>query len=212
MRWHGRPRWWYWAAGLTLAAVVLIGALGRDRTGGDAAPTAVTRSTADGATGRDGQTVPLDADGAVDLTGRVVRVIDGDTIRVESRGFETSVRLLGIDAPETRKPGAPVQCFGPEASRRARTLLSGKRVRLIGDPTQDTRDRFDRLLAYVHVDGAAQSVNHQLVDGGFARVYVYTPSGPFRHTSSFRAAESRARTARRGLWGDPCRGETTAPR
>jgi micrococcal nuclease len=149
--------------------------------------------------------IPAGSNGTIDLSGRVSRVIDGDTVKVVSRGFETTVRLIGIDSPETRKPGTPVQCFGTEATRRAQALLSGKRVRLVGDRTQDTRDRFGRLLAYVLVDGATQSVNYQLVEGGFAKVYVYTPSGPFRHTTAFRAAESRARAARRGLWGDACR-------
>lgn len=205
MRWHGKPRWWYSTVGLTLAAVVLVGAVEGIRTGADRAPGAATVPSTDDAEIPDGRAVPLGADGPLDLTGRVVRVIDGDTIRVESRGFETPVRLIGIDAPETRKPGAAVQCFGPEATRRTRALLSGRRVRLIGDPSQDTRDRFGRLLAYASVDGTTQTVNEQLVEGGFARVYVYRQSGPFRHVAAFRAAEARARNARRGLWGAACR-------
>ncbi len=202
---------WLWAVGVALAAIVIVGSQLGDRESGNPPPTTRSSTTTDdldssGSASRDAST------GAVDLTGRVTRVIDGDTIRVESRGFETTVRLIGIDAPETRKPGTPVQCFGPEASRRAQALLSGKRVRLIGDPTQDTRDRFQRLLAYVYVDGETQSVNSQLVDGGFAKVYVYGPSGPFRHTTAFRAAESRARQARRGLWGAACNRSAPSPR
>ena len=187
--------------------IVIVGSQKGDREAANP-PTSASSSIADDLP------PPGDASlaGAVDLTGRVTRVIDGDTVRVEIRGFETTVRLIGIDTPETRKPGAPVQCFGPEASRRAHALLSGKRVRLIGDPTQDTRDRFDRLLAYVYVDGAAQSVNYQLVDGGFAKVYVYPPSGPFRHTTAFLAAEARARNTSRGLWGAPCNGSAPASR
>lgn len=199
---------WLWAVGVALAAIVIVGSQLGDREAGSPPPTTRSSTTTDdldssGNASGDAST------GAVDLTGRVTRVIDGDTVRVESRGFETTVRLIGIDTPETRKPGAPVQCFGPEASRRAQTLLSGKRVRLLGDPTQDTRDRFARLLAYVYVDGATRSVNAQLVEEGFAKVYVYRPSRPFRHTTAFLAAESRARTGRRGLWGPPC--NTPAP-
>ena len=75
------------------------------------------------------------------LSGEVTRVVDGDTVKVRSRGFETTVRLIGIDTPETRDPSQPVQCFGPEASARAKRLLpTGRRVRLVTDDTQDARD------------------------------------------------------------------------
>jgi micrococcal nuclease len=148
----------------------------------------------------------------VTLTGTVSTVVDGDTIKVVSRGFETPVRLIGIDTPETRKPGTPVQCWGPEATARTKRLLpAGRRVRLVTDPTQDTRDRYGRLLAYVYRDGARTSVNRSLVLTGHAKLYVYRPSGPFLHVGSFRRAEVQARRARRGLWGPPCNGNTTKP-
>jgi micrococcal nuclease len=151
---------------------------------------------------------------ALTLEGRVTRVIDGDTIRVESRGFETPVRLIGIDAPETRIPGEPVRCGGPEATARLRAVLPvGAPVRLVSDPTQDVRDRFARLLAYVYQGGrtGAASVNHGMVATGHARVYVFEPSGPFRFAARFREAERAARGARRGIWGPPCNGDTTRP-
>lgn len=155
------------------------------------------------------------AAGAV-LQATVVRVVDGDTLRVRSRGFDTTVRLLGIDTPETHAPGTPVQCFGPEATARARRLMPvGAALRLETDPTQDTRDRYDRLLAYAFRPGrrgAAGSVNHALVASGHARAYVYRPSGPFRYAPAVLAAERRARTAGLGLWGPPCRGGTVRPR
>src|SRR4051794_2391845 len=85
------------------------------------------------------------------LQGTVSRNVDGDTIHVRVRGFETTVRLIGIDTPESRRPGSPVQCFAAAASERtARILSPGTAVRLETDPTQDTRDRYGRLLAYVY--------------------------------------------------------------
>jgi micrococcal nuclease len=148
---------------------------------------------------------------AVTLQGRVVRVVDGDTIAVRSRGFETTVRLLGIDTPETRSPGI-VQCFGPAASARTRRLLPrGVRVRLVTDPTQDTRDRYGRLLAYVYRAGRSTSVNLALVATGHAKVYVFDRDQPFRHARSYLRAQARARAARRGLWGPPCFGNTARP-
>lgn len=151
---------------------------------------------------------------ALTLRGTVSDVVDGDTIKVVSRGFETPVRLIGIDTPETRAPGKPVQCFGPAASARtARLLPLGRRVRLVTDPTQDTRDRYGRLLAYVYTagrSGPTGSVNHSLVATGHAKVYVYG-GVRFRFAVPFFKAQHRARRAKKGLWGPPCRGNTTKP-
>lgn len=148
------------------------------------------------------------------LMATVVRVIDGDTIRVEARGFETPVRLLGIDAPETRHPDAGEECFGAEATARLERLLpQGARVRLETDPTQDARDRYGRLLAYVYPEGGGGpggSVNHDLVRSGHAAVYVFRD--PFRHLDAFRQAQAEALRAGRGLWGPPCLGDTRGAR
>jgi micrococcal nuclease len=153
-----------------------------------------------------------DPDGAIVLEGTVARVVDGDTIRVRVRGFETVVRLVGIDTPETVHPSRPVECWGPEASAHARRLMAtGSRVRLETDPTQDARDRFGRLLAHVYSGSARgpDSVNRRLVREGAAKVYVFR-GREFRHLDAFRSAERTARAERRGLWGEPCRGRTAA--
>ena len=151
---------------------------------------------------------------ALTLSGTVSDVVDGDTVKVVVRGFETPVRLLGIDTPETRDPRKPVQCFGPQASARtARLLPVGRRVRLVTDPTQDERDRYARLLAYVYTPGKSGprgSVNFTLVATGHAKVYVYGGER-FTHAVPFFRAQHRARKVRNGLWGPPCRGNTTKP-
>lgn len=151
---------------------------------------------------------------AVTLHGRVTRVVDGDTIRVAVRGFETPVRLIGIDTPETVRPGTPVQCFGPAASARTASLLPvGRQVVLVTDPTQSVRDRYARLVAYVYTPGhrgPRGSANYSLVASGHARVSVYG-GVRFRHAVPFFRAQHRARRARRGLWGPPCDGDTTKP-
>lgn len=142
----------------------------------------------------------------------VERVVDGDTVRVVARGFQTTVRLVGIDTPETRRPGTPVQCWGPEATRRARHLLpQGSRVRVAADPTQDRRDRYGRFLGYVTRLGMRVTVNHAMVTAGAAKVLVYDRDRPFARVRSFRIAERRAQAARRGLWGPPCNGRTDRP-
>src|SRR5712691_1165678 len=78
----------------------------------------------------------------------VTRVIDGDTVEVSIAGRDDEVRYIGIDTPETVKPGTPIQCFGPEASALNHRLVEGGRVRLVFD--RERRDVYGRLLAYVY--------------------------------------------------------------
>jgi micrococcal nuclease len=156
----------------------------------------------------------LPSAGTITLPATVTRVVDGDTIHASSRGFDTTVRLLGIDTPETKRPETVVQCGGPAASRRAERLLPpGQPVTLVTDPTQATRDRFGRLLAYVYLPGRrgpTGSVNYALVAGGFARVFIFH-GVPFRNAGPFLRAQAAARRARLGIWGPPCNGNTTKP-
>lgn len=148
------------------------------------------------------------------LTGTVTRVVDGDTIKFESRGFESTMRLIGIDTPETKRPGYPVQCGGPAASAEAARLLPrGTPVRLVSDPSQDARDKYGRFLGYVYLagrGGARGSINYRLVRTGFAKTYVYGQI-PFRYAGPFLAGEIAAKKARLGVWGPPCNGNTTKP-
>ena len=121
----------------------------------------------------------------------VTRVIDGDTIVVESVG---TVRLIGVDTPETVDPREPVGCFGPEASAFTRAMATGKMVRL--DYDVDRFDRFERTLAYIYLpDGSF--LNAELVRQGYGRAYTFFP---FRYLDDFRALERDARDAGRGLW------------
>ncbi|MDH3226148.1 MAG: thermonuclease family protein [Thermoleophilia bacterium] len=136
------------------------------------------------------------ADGA-----RIVRVVDGDTLIVRDDRGESTIRLLGIDTPESVKPDSPVECFGPEASERAKELLQvGAAVRVETDPSQDRVDEFGRTLAYVFVKLDTRSVNEHLVEEGFARVFI-SRGDPFRLESRFTALEATARDAERGIWG-----------
>jgi micrococcal nuclease len=206
------PRRRSWAC--ALAAAALAAAAGCDLSGGEEAsrPASLARPGADPPASSPAPRAGR-AREAPTLAATVERVIDGDTIRVRSRGFQDTVRLIGIDTPETRHPGRPVECFGPQASARAARLLPpGRAVVLRADPTQDVRDRYGRLLAHVYTGGraGAASVNRALVASGHARVYVYG-GVRFRHAAAFEAAERAARRAGRGLWGPPCRGSVTAP-
>ena len=86
------------------------------------------------------------------LQGRVVRAVDGDTLEVRlDGGAVETVRLIGVDTPETVKPDTPVQCFGPRASAFEHRTVEGRRVRLLVGV--EPRDFYGRLLAYVWVEG-----------------------------------------------------------
>jgi micrococcal nuclease len=139
------------------------------------------------------------------MTATVVRAVDGDTLRVRTGGREFSVRLLGIDTPETHRPGTPVECGGPQASAAMAALAPpGRRVELEPDPGQDRVDRYGRLLAYVRVPGGRLIEDDQL-RAGWASVYVYG-GRPVSRYRSFIAEERAARAARRGVFG-ACAGD-----
>ena len=125
----------------------------------------------------------------------VVRVIDGDTIRVRVRGKGHTVRLIGVDTPETVHPTKTVQHFGAEASAYTKAALEGKTVTLEADPTGDTRDRYGRLLRYVHLDG--QNFNARLIREGYGHAIRR-----FRYSkrAQFIRLEDEARRRGRGLW------------
>jgi len=104
---------------------------------------------------------------------RVQRVVDGDTIAVRVGGEEERVRYIGVDTPETVKPNAPVECWGPAASALNKRLVAeGSEVTLRFD--RELRDRYGRLLAYVHRVGDGASVNAQLIRAGAARTLSIT--------------------------------------
>ena len=125
-------------------------------------------------------------------TATVLKVVDGDTIdiRDEVRG-RLRVRILGIDTPETKKPGYSAGCWGPEATEFAKSNMVGQRVALVTDPTQDMTDRFGRTLAYlVRADGWDYSV--EAARAGTAHSYVYD-GRPVARYDAIEAAERGAR-------------------
>jgi micrococcal nuclease len=125
----------------------------------------------------------------------VTRVVDGDTVEVRIGDTVEDVRLIGIDTPETVKPEAPVECFGPEASSFTHRILEGQPVRLVYGV--ERHDIYDRLLAYVYI--GHRFVNAELVRRGLARTLEIPPNT--LHSALFRRLELKAARAGRGLWG-----------
>jgi micrococcal nuclease len=129
------------------------------------------------------------------VSARVVRAIDGDTIEVAINGGTEHVRYIGVDTPETVKPGEPVQCWGPEASAFNHRLVEGETVRLVFD--RELRDVYGRLLAYVHAGDTF--VNAKLVRGGYARTLEIPPNTA--EADRLARLERAAGDAGIGLWG-----------
>lgn len=127
----------------------------------------------------------------------VLKVVDGDTIKLENG---STVRLIGIDTPETVDPKRSVGCFGKEASDEVKKLLTGKEIIMQKDISD--KDKYDRLLRLIFLslpDGQILFVNDYLVRAGFARVMTYPPD--IKYNEKFRIAESEAKQSKLGLWG-----------
>lgn len=129
----------------------------------------------------------------------VTKTVDGDTIHIDAydgNHLTTTVRLIGVDTPETKKPDSPVMYYGPEASAFTKEAADGKRVTIYLDTVTGTRDKYGRLLAYVKLpDG--RMLNEALISEGYG--YAYTP---FKHGASkkYSDLEASARRAKKGLW------------
>ena len=127
----------------------------------------------------------------------VTRVVDGDTIHVSIGGHDETVRLIGINTPETVDPRSPVECFGEQAHEHTADLLpNGTPVRLVRDV--EARDRYHRLLAYVYRTKDDLFVNLELARDGYADLLTFPPN--IAHVDDFTAAVREARDAGRGLW------------
>lgn len=127
-------------------------------------------------------------------TAFVERVVDGDTAVMRVGGERVYVRYIGIDTPESVKPDSPVECGGPQASAFNAEQVEGREVQLEFD--QELYDPFDRLLAYVRVNG--RLVNARLVREGYATAVTYLPNDRYRER--FEALERSARDRSVGIW------------
>ena len=151
---------------------------------------------------------PVSAPAQEVLNATVTRVVDGDTVKVRlATGASTTVRLLGIDAPESVAPATPVECGGEEASAFLTRLVEGRDVLLTTDPSQDRTDRFGRLLAYV--DAGATDVGLAVVRAGHGEVFVFQQR-PFARLAVYQQAEAEASGASRGVW-EQCDGNFHTP-
>ena len=129
---------------------------------------------------------------------RIDHFVDGDTIAVKMNGAVETVRMIGVDTPETHRPNTPVQCYGPEAADYTKKVIGRGSVRLEADPLDTNRDRYDRLLRYVFLpDGSL--LETKLITEGYGFAYTLFP---FEKKAEFQTYQDQAQAAHKGLWSD----------
>lgn len=146
--------------------------------------------------------------------GRITQVIDGDTLKVRYNGKTKTVRVIGIDTPESHKPNVPVECGAKQATSTAfqwafkRQLdydgdglwdhgREGRMVTLRTDPTQTKTDKYGRLLAYVN--RGSSDFGRRQISKGWAEVFVYA-NNPFKRFAAYDKSAKAAQSAGVGVW------------
>ena len=130
---------------------------------------------------------------------KVVNVFDGDTLVANVAGYEVTVRLIGMDTPEVVDPRKPVQCYGPEASAKAKELLSGREIYLEKEATKGNYDMYGRVLAYAKFEDG-ELYNQKMIEEGFAREYTFNKE-KYKYQKEFKEAQVAAKKQKAGLWG-----------
>lgn len=139
---------------------------------------------------------------------KIVKVVDGDTIAVDINGKTETLRLIGINTPETVDPRKPVECFGVEASNKAKAVLTGMNVKLESDSSQGELDKYNRLLRYVFLEDGT-NFNLLMIKEGYA--YEYTYNLPYKYQAAFKQAQTDAQAANKGLWADSACNQKNPP-
>ncbi|MFI5261544.1 MAG: thermonuclease family protein [Candidatus Limnocylindrales bacterium] len=139
---------------------------------------------------------PLRAPTGPTTTATIWYVVDGDTIRLTDKEY---VRLIGIDTPETVKPGTPVQPYGPQASADAKRLLAGHTTVTLEKDVSDT-DYYGRLLRFVWIRSGNSwfQLDYELVVRGDARLDTIRPD--VRYAADYAAAQALAQAHHVGRW------------
>jgi micrococcal nuclease len=133
------------------------------------------------------------------------RVVDGDTFEVNILGDGRNsgsriitIRVLGINTPETVDPRRGVECYGPEASAEAKRVLNDHKVRLAFSPNRELKDKYGRYLAYAYLDNGL-FYNEHMIEEGYAKEYTYGTA--YSMQKEFRSIQAESKKANKGLWG-----------
>ncbi len=145
----------------------------------------------------------LQATSSADRLFPVTKVVDGDTVIVLIDDSKETVRIVGINTPETVDPRKPVECMGKEASDYLKSRVLNQDVRLETDVTQDDRDRYGRLLRFVFLNDGTD-IGLEMISKGYAYEALYSKM-PHVYRDAYVAAEKIAQFKQRGLWAqDVC--------
>ena len=126
---------------------------------------------------------------------KVLRVVDGDTLKIQIADKDYKVRLLGVDTPESVSPKKEKNTKeGKIASEYTKKNLEGKDIILEFDVSP--YDRYGRLLAYVYVDGICY--NEKLLEEGYAKVMMISPN--VKNSKYYRQIEKQAKENNVGFW------------
>lgn len=129
-----------------------------------------------------------------------VRVVDGDTLKVRVNNKEETIRIIGINTPETVDPRKAVECFGNEATQFAKDFFASSSAQLVltADSSQGDQDRYQRLLRYVAV--GENDYGKSAIEEGYA--YEYTYDSPYQKQELYRASQQTAQENEKGLWAE----------
>ena len=140
---------------------------------------------------------PPRTDEAGNVVGQIVKVVDGDTVQLTIGGKRETVRLIGVDTPETKHPTKPVECWGPEAAAFTESVLPpGTTVIVVRD--EQARDKYGRLLAYLYRRDDKIFINRELVSGGWADTLTIPPNTAYE--TVFERDRLSSQEAQLGLW------------
>lgn len=135
---------------------------------------------------------------------QVTSVVDGDTIKIDKDGKTETIRLIGVDAPETQATNTSTRCYGREASSRMQHYVQSKKVRIEADKSQGDRDTYGRLLRYVYVEDGTNIAKAMITDGA-AKEYTYKKA--YKNQKAFKSTQKKAKNTKKGLWAkNTCNG------
>lgn len=129
---------------------------------------------------------------------KIVYVVDGDTFKVKVKDKIVTIRMLGINTPETLDPRKAEECFGKQASDESKKILAGSMVRFEWSPNREVTDKYGRYLTYVYTKNGI-FLNEYLISNGYAKEYTYGKA--YSKQSEFKSLEKKAKKDKLGLWG-----------
>lgn len=125
------------------------------------------------------------------------KCVDGDTIKILLDNKEYTVRMLAVDTPESVHPTKGIEYYGKEASDyTCQKVTNAKKIQLEYDDDSEKMDKYDRLLAWVFVDG--NLLQEELITNGYGKIaYLY---GDYKYTKQLEKVQELVSAKNIGIW------------